>query len=101
MGLKPAKEDIEMGMKVLLSSLDYINKLLSDSKYLCGDQMTIADITAFWEIIELAIIEVDYTKFENVKRWMNDLLAIPQFKDSSELILPFIKQYLSTMKAKM
>ena len=95
------KEDIEMGMMILVSSLDYINNMLSESKYLWGEDPTIADISAFCEIIEIPIIGVDYTKFSNINRWMNELLKIKEFMDSSLLVVPFVKEYLKNVTAKM
>ena len=43
-----------------------MDKWLSKTKYLCGDEMTIADISASCELHQINFLDLSYKEFLNV-----------------------------------
>ena len=101
LGLQPIFEEIDKKQKILTNSLKYIDNLLSKHKYLCGDELTIADLSAFCEIIEIPIIEVDYTAYKNINHWMQLMQSIPEIQESADYVTEFVGEYLRNHKAKL
>tara|TARA_B100001175_G_scaffold293830_1_gene280611 strand:+ start:955 stop:1707 length:753 start_codon:yes stop_codon:yes gene_type:complete len=57
---------------------------LSKSRYLTGDQLTIADIAAYVEIGQLQTMFTnlyDFEPFPNIKRWLNDMQKVDYHDD--------------------
>jgi glutathionyl-hydroquinone reductase len=107
LGLKPIPEELNKKEKILVNSLKYIDGLLGKHKYLCGDEITIADLSAFWEIIEIPILRhsvssgsvVDYTNYKNINRWMQLLLSINEISESAEFVAEFVEDFLKGQKS--
>src|SRR5512140_3317167 len=59
-------------------------KVLGSNKFLCGDQITIADYFGS-EILSCGdLIGVSYKRFPNVDRWMASMRALPGWKKVNE-----------------
>ena len=57
---------------------------LADSKYLCGEQLTLADFAAYVEIGQLRTEFTNVYTFEafpNVQRWLDDMKQVPGHDD--------------------
>uniref|UniRef100_A0A1L8EGZ4 Putative glutathione s-transferase 1-like protein n=1 Tax=Haematobia irritans TaxID=7368 RepID=A0A1L8EGZ4_HAEIR len=64
---------------------DGLEKALANGNYLCGDQMTIADlccVTSVSSIMPLAPIEED--KYPKVKAWVQRLAELPYYKTNNQ-----------------
>jgi glutathione S-transferase len=67
--------------------------LLGNSQYLCGDQLTIADISAFCEIIQLLFIYQELASFKNLSRWLNTVYQIPAVQDAHAFVFKAIAKF--------
>ena len=93
---------------------------LANSKYLAGDDLTIADFAAYVEIGQLRpefTNVYDFSEFANVQRWLDDMRVVPGHDDvhvvlaelgdisieapSMETIKNANKSALSTLKARL
>jgi len=67
-------EKAKRGLKLLEDSLD-------GKAYLCGDDLTIADIFG-GQIISLGeILRVDFSSYPKLQRWMGKMKAMPEWKE--------------------
>jgi glutathione S-transferase len=57
-----------------------------DSRYLCGDAITIADYFAAPFITLGEAIRCDYTAYPNVQRWLSAMKALPSWRKANEAI---------------
>jgi len=71
------KTQSERWMKVL-------DARLADNKFLCGDEITIADYFGAGVLATGDIIRVSYDRFPNVKRWVEAMHALPSWKKINE-----------------
>lgn len=61
-------------------------RLIGSNKFLCGDEMTIADMFAA-EIMSCgALIGVSFKKYPNIDRWMSSMKALPSWKTVNEVV---------------
>ena len=63
--------------------------ILGDQKYVCGDDLTIADYFAA-EVVGVGdLIRVDLSKFKNLDRWMKTMKALPHWNEVNEVAQGF------------
>ena len=55
-----------------------------DKKYLCGDQITIADYFAAGIVSLGDVIRVDFSAYPNVKRWLDTMKKLPSWPKVNE-----------------
>lgn len=67
---KPAHEE---NLKTLNKALGMLNEMLSESKYLAGDSLTLADIPVFVSVTTSEAIGIDVAGYENVSAWLTML----------------------------
>jgi glutathione S-transferase len=60
-------------------------KVLGKAKYLCGDQITIADYFGAEILAAGDLIGVSFKRFPNVDRWMATMRALPSWKTVHEV----------------
>lgn len=60
-------------LKNLNKALGMLNEMLSDSKYLAGDCLTLADITVFVSVTTSEVVGIDVAAYENVNAWLTML----------------------------
>jgi len=72
------KEKSEKWLKLLDA------KVLGPNKFLCGDQITIADYFGAEILSAGDLIGVSYKRFPNVDRWMASMHALPAWKKVNE-----------------
>lgn len=74
---RAAKEDVPYGKKRYHDEAKRLygvmNKRLGESKYLAGDDYTIADIATFPWVARYEWHQVDLNDFPNVKRWFDEI----------------------------
>ncbi|CAF4808728.1 unnamed protein product [Pieris macdunnoughi] len=68
----------------LNNQLGFLNQYLNESKWVAGDQMTLADIAIAASISTLAAIDWDFTDFPNINRWFKTCESIPGFAENKE-----------------
>lgn len=68
-----SQESISDGETFLSQQLPVIEKQLSAHQYLCGGQITLADITLLSALDPSEISGVDLTKYPSISKWRNNL----------------------------
>ena len=72
---------IEWGKTRSESALKLLDEsLLGTNKFVCGDTMTIADLFGVQFVCLGDIVRTDYSRFPNVKRWIESVKALPAWK---------------------
>jgi glutathione S-transferase len=59
--------------------------VIGNHKYLCGDQITIADYFASEVLSAGDLIGVSFKRYPNVDRWMSTMRALPGWKKTNEV----------------
>lgn len=67
----PPNED---KLKAFKEKLELLDKLIGQNKYVTGDNLTIADLSIFAGLSIFPVINFDYSEYQNVKRWYDDLM---------------------------
>lgn len=77
---KYSKEDVPVGKERYLNEalrlFGVLDRQLAQTKYIAGDEYSIADIATFWwsfYTVGITEIEDKFTTFENVKRWQDEI----------------------------
>jgi glutathione S-transferase len=61
-------------------------KVLGKQKYVCGDQITIADYFGAEILSAGDLIGVSFKRFPNIDRWMATMRALPSWKKVNEVV---------------
>jgi glutathione S-transferase len=72
------KERVEKALQILDT------KYLAGNKYLCGDELTIADLFGAEILATGDLIGVNYKRFPNVDRWMKSMRERPSWRKVNE-----------------
>ncbi|XP_013101450.2 glutathione S-transferase 2 [Stomoxys calcitrans] len=67
---KPA--DPELYKKIEMA-LDFLNTFLSETRYVAGDNMTLADLAVLASVSTMDVANLDFSKYEHVTRWYKGL----------------------------
>jgi glutathione S-transferase len=78
--LEWGKENSKRWLKVLN---DYW--LGPNKKYLCGDQITIADYFGVGLVTLGEVIRVDFSAYPNIKRWLDTMKKLPAWPKVNEV----------------
>lgn len=96
-------EITEQKISYMQKAYDGLEKALTSSKYLCGDQLTIADLCCVASVstgILFAPIEED--KFPNVKAWVERMSELPYYQknnqDGADILCNFVKAKMEENK---
>jgi len=77
---------VEWGKEKSEQWLQVLNDhVLGSSKYLCGDQITIADYFGAEILSAGDLIGVSFKRYPNVDRWMRTMHALPSWKKTNEV----------------
>jgi glutathione S-transferase len=68
--------------EIWLQRLD--QHVVGKNKYLCGDQITIADYFGAVLVSAGDLIGVSFKRFPNIERWMNTMRALPSWRKVNE-----------------
>ena len=99
-GLEFAKEEIEMHRKNLRFALKTMETIfLKERDYLSGDEISIADISVFNEILQLKYLDYDLTKYPKIMAWYDRINSLEEVQKIIKPILFYIDKY--KMKAKI
>ena len=85
-GLPPTAPDrllqVENDLRDFLREFD--EKL--GNGYVCGAEISIADIFAFNEVMGLQIVEFDHSCYANISRWFKEIEEIPEIRETFEAV---------------
>eukprot|EP00668_Euglena_longa_P024035 GGOE01030032.1.p2 GENE.GGOE01030032.1~~GGOE01030032.1.p2 ORF type:complete len:234 (+),score=68.30 GGOE01030032.1:69-704(+) len=73
-----------------------LEHLLSDSTFLCGPRLTLADIMAYGEVGQLHpqfCDLVNFTPYPNVARWVEEMAALPEHDTAHQGLAKFAPQF--------
>ncbi len=68
-GLEPDLASMAAGEKMLAANLPAINKVLSETPYLCGDDMCLADLALIAALEPVDMSEIDLAPYTALKDW--------------------------------
>ncbi len=90
-GKNDYSKEIAKGRYVLDDSLPYLEAWLTKSKYLCGDEISFADLMGYHEVVSHvagAILgDADWQKHPKVKQWYDTISERPHSTAVSEMIM--------------
>jgi glutathione S-transferase len=77
----PDSKNVKSGAGRIKFHLDYMSWLLDQRRWLAGDQMSLADITAAAHLSALDYIsDVDWNRSQNVRDWYSKIKSRPSFR---------------------
>lgn len=76
------KEEEEKTMLRAFKMIDTI--WLQNKDFLVSNEISIADISAFSEIISLAVFDWDFSEFPNLKKWLERVIQYKEMKKAHE-----------------
>nr|QGZ00473.1 glutathione S-transferase delta4 [Glyphodes pyloalis] len=68
----------------LNASLGFLDQFLSGSKWVAGDNITIADTSIFASLSSILAVGWDISKFPNIERWVTECAALPGYAENEE-----------------
>ena len=80
-------KEIEFHKIMLKRSLRLIENRLTETRYLCGDEKTIADLSAACELDQTRYIDLSLDAYPKTKAWLHNMI------DESPEVLEFHKQH--------
>jgi len=90
--LKFSPGQIAASRKMVTKVLNAIEGRLRASRYLCGDTVSLADLSAFCEIGQCQdkfCALIDFSPYPNISRWMRDCEKIKGFEESHSFLAKF------------
>ena len=71
-----------------------------------GDRMTLADIQAFPEILQLNMTGLDISAYKNIVKWGTDMMQNKHVRDSNQVVIKTItkrkiKPYFQVVEPKL
>lgn len=98
-GVQPSEAEIEIYAVTLKRSLDLMERWLNQSEYLCGSQISIADISAACELIQTRYIEYDLKKYPQTQQWLDKIIfGIPEVHEITKPMLKFAEMSVKKRK---
>ena len=83
-GEDPDAAALEEAAGFLSDQLPYLDGLLSENDFLCGDDITIADCIAFAMIMTSEHTSFSIDDYTNISRWYNQMKARPSYSAMME-----------------
>jgi len=72
-------------------------------KYIVGDEMSIADLSAYYEITFLSLVNYNFEKWDKLHKWIKSMEETAEVNDANQVFLKMaesIKSRLDPVKAK-
>ena len=91
-GFAQTQQAYELASKELFSTLDKIDTALTDSRYLCGDRPTLADVRLFTTLFRFDLVYYGLFKcnlrrvkdYHNLSAYLRDLYQLPGVADTCD-----------------
>ncbi|KAF9796580.1 hypothetical protein SFRURICE_012673 [Spodoptera frugiperda] len=74
---KPLKDDLNV-------TLGFLDQFLKDSKWVAGDQPTIADTSIYASVSSILAVGWDITEFPSIVRWVGQCSSLPGAAENDE-----------------
>lgn len=85
--------NLEESRKMMMYSLKMIDQFfLKDSKYIGGEEISIADLSAACEIAQVLLMDVDLSVFKKLSSWFQLVMAIPDVEKSHQVFYKVLKK---------
>lgn len=98
-GKRDYSKEIEKGWHTLHESLEILEGWLSQTRYLCGEEISFADLQGYHELVSHVAGEIIQAKhwqaFPNVQRWYNALSDRPYSLEVNQTIMEVGKMRLA------
>ncbi|CAK1550725.1 unnamed protein product [Leptosia nina] len=78
-GVKEIRKPLKDNLNV---TLGFLNQFLSESKWVAGETMTLADIAISSSIATVSALDWDFSEFPNIQRWFKQCEAIAGFEEN-------------------
>ena len=90
----PITVDLEEKKQLMIFSLNMVDRyFLKDNKFIGGDKISIADLSAVCEISQILFLRVDLTGFKNLTRWFRTVMEIPEVAKVHQVFYNLLKNY--------
>lgn len=81
-GQAPNSKILKAGQNNLQFHLEYLDWMAEKSNYLCGDVMSLADVSAAAHLSVLDYLgDIEWENYKNAKLWYSKMKSRPSFKD--------------------
>jgi len=98
-GNRDYAKEIEKGHHILYESLEIMESWLSKHIYLCGEEISFADLMGYHELVSHVAGEIltdtDWQKFSRVKCWYDKLSIRPNAKTVNQMIIQVCQMRLA------
>jgi len=86
--------DLEESRKLMLFSLKFIDEFfLRDTKFIAGNEISIADLSAACEVSQGLLVGVDLSVYKNLSAWYKKIMAIPEVNKVHQVFFKLLKEY--------
>jgi len=73
------KEKTESDFEIAMTTIE--NYFLKEEQYIGGmKEFSIADISAFFELLQLVLLDFDYSKYPRISKWMKKMSQVPEIQ---------------------
>lgn len=90
-GKQDYSKEIAKGRYVLNESMGYLESWLTTNEYVCGDEISFADLLGYHEFVShtagAIISAADWQRFPHVRRWFDKITERPHSRAVSEMIM--------------
>ena len=81
-GTKATEDELQFFQVYLKRSLDLMERWLTQTEYLCSNEISIADLSAACELIQGRFIQIELSKWPHVQKWLDKIIfGIPELKE--------------------
>lgn len=65
--------------------------LLNGKNFLCGTELTLADISACCEMMQLDMIKYNFNQFPKTNAWLHRVISVPEIHQAHNVAFKIIK----------
>ena len=98
-GIKSTEDELKFYALYQKRSLDIMERWLSQSTYLCGNEISIADLSAACELIQGRFIEIDLKNHPLTQAWLDKIIfGMPEIHEIHKPVLKFAEASVKKRK---
>jgi len=89
---EPREEVVKELHELAVNSLKFLENTLSKSKFLTGDEITIADVAIGSVLDQLVVgLKYDISSYTHVEKWYNGLVGLEHWKSNRKALDSFVE----------